>query len=133
MIKFTPDLETNVPHIDEQHRELFKRINSVVALGERSVSKEETDETLNLLGAYIHKHFGDEEELQRKSGYPKYEWHCGQHRQYVESFGQIKAEYEKNGPSLDFTLRLNKSIIDWIIKHIRSADRELGIFINEKT
>jgi len=132
MINFTPDLETKVTHIDEQHKELFKRINDLVSLGAKSVNKEETDKTINLLWEYVTKHFRDEEELQRKHNYPEYEWHREQHKKYIESFIELKDEYAKNGPSAKFTLQLNKSIIEWIVKHIRHVDVELGKFINEK-
>jgi hemerythrin-like metal-binding protein len=131
MINFTPDLETKVEVIDQQHKQLFQRINDVVALGLKSYSKEETDKTINMLGDYIVKHFSDEEALQQKYGYPKYEWHRGQHKLYIETFSKMKAEYAANGPSAAFTLQLNKSIIDWIVKHIRHVDVELGKFINE--
>jgi len=132
MINFTPDLEVKVANIDNQHKELFKRINDVTNLGTKSVNKEETDKTLKLLGDYIVKHFRDEEQLQVRYGYPKYEWHKEQHKLYIDSFNKLKAEYENNGPSAAFTLQLNKSIIDWIVKHIKHVDVELGKFINEK-
>jgi len=132
MIKFTPDLETKVTSIDNQHKELFDRINELTAMGYKSINKEETDKTFKLLGDYIVKHFKDEEDLQRKSGYPKYAWHVEQHRSFVDSFNKLKAEYTQNGPSAAFTLQLNKSIIEWIVKHIRHVDVELGKFINEQ-
>jgi len=132
MINFTADLEVKVPNIDNQHKELFKRINDLTALGAKSVSKDETDKTIKLLGDYIIKHFRDEEELQKRYAYPKYEWHREQHKIYIDSFNKLKAEYDKNGPSTAFTLQLNKSIIDWIVKHIKHVDVELGKFINEK-
>jgi hemerythrin len=131
MIKFTPDLEVKVLNIDNQHKELFERINDLTALGAKSVSKEETDKTFKLLGDYIATHFRDEEHLQLRYKYPKYEWHKEQHKLYIESFNKLKAEYDKNGPSAAFTLQLNKSIIDWIVRHIKHVDIELGKFINE--
>ena len=130
MIKFTSDLETKVPTIDNQHKELFDRINNLVAMGHKAVSKDETDNTFKLLGDYAVKHFKDEEELQKKSGYPKYAWHAEQHRMFIDSINNLKAEYAQNGPSVTFTLQLNKSIIDWIVKHIRHVDVELGKFLN---
>ena len=130
MIEFSSNLETKIPQIDEQHKELINRINNVLALEKGVDSKEVTEKTINMLGAYIEEHFRDEEELQRKSGYPDYEWHREQHRLYIDSFKRLKEEYEKNGPSINFTLELNKSIIQWIVTHIRSADTDLGKFIN---
>lgn len=130
-MKFTSDLIINFPVIDEQHRELFKRLDDVVALGHRAVSAEETEKTLDLLGQYIVKHFRDEEALQVKHNYPKYEWHCGQHKFYIAEYEKLRQEYLKNGPSAQFTLQLNKSVIGWIVRHIKTADRELGKFLNE--
>jgi len=132
MYQLTNDLKTNVAQIDSQHEELFKRINDVVNMNAKAATKEETDKTIKLLGDYITKHFNDEEALQRKYNYPKYEAHRKLHQIYVKSFNDLKAEYDKNGPSIAFTLQLNKSIIEWIVKHIKNVDVDLGIFINSK-
>ena len=131
-MELTPDLLTSIPFIDMQHKDLINRINAVVALGALSVSKEETEKTLEFLRMYIDKHFNDEEIIQRQFGYPKYEWHRGQHQYYISECMKLNAEYKKNGPSAQFTLILNKSIIDWIIKHIKTADVELGQYVNSQ-
>ena len=133
MIKFTDNLITNVKFIDDQHKELFSRINEVIALGTKFASKEETDRTIKMLGDYIVKHFDDEEALQRKYSYPKHNEHKAMHQQYIAEFVKLKAEYDNNGPSVNFTMQLNKSIIDWIVKHIRYVDVDMGKFISEKS
>jgi hemerythrin len=130
MITLTKDMETGVAKIDAQHRELIDRLNAVTSMGIKSVSKEETQKTLNLLGDYIVKHFGDEEELQKKSNYPKYEWHKEQHRLYIAEFQKLKKEFETNGCSPKFTLDLSNSIIQWIVRHIKSVDIEFGKYLN---
>ena len=128
MITLTRDMEVGVPKIDAQHKELIDRLNKVTSMGAKSVSKEETQKTLDLLGEYIVKHFGDEEALQRQSGYPQYEWHKGQHEIYVGEFRKLKREFAANGISAKFTLDLNNSIINWIVRHIKSVDVEFGKF-----
>jgi hemerythrin len=132
MINFTPDLLTGVSAIDEQHKELINRINAVVSMGTKSVSKEEIEETLNMLSDYVKKHFNDEETLQRKSGYPKYDTHRQLHQQYISEIQRLKSEYVKNGPTVQITLQINKSIIEWIVKHIKNVDVELGKFLKSK-
>ena len=127
-MKFTQDMEVGVKQIDEQHKELVDRINAIVALGLKSVSKEETDKTIMLLGDYIIKHFSDEEALMLKAGYPQLKAHKELHKQYIESFKTLRAEYRANGPSAAFTLQLNKAIIEWIVKHIGSADKDFAKF-----
>ncbi len=132
MITLTKDMEVGVPKIDEQHKELVNRLNAVTTMGTTSASKEETQKTLNLLGDYIVKHFSDEEALQRQSGYPKYEWHKGQHQHYVDEFKKLKKEFDTNGASVKFSLDLNNSIITWIVKHIKSVDVEFGKYFRTK-
>jgi hemerythrin len=126
MITLTKDMEVGVQEIDAQHMELIDRLNAVTSMGVKSVTKQETQKTIDLLGEYIIKHFHDEETLQKQSGYPKYEWHKGQHQLYVREFEKLKKEFAVNGISAKFTLDLNNSIIVWIVKHIKSVDVEFG-------
>ncbi|MCL2254232.1 MAG: bacteriohemerythrin [Lachnospiraceae bacterium] len=130
MITLSKDMEVGVEKIDKQHKELIDRLNTLVEMGVHSVSHEETAKTLNLLTDYVKKHFSDEEFLQKQAKYPKYEWHKGQHQLYIDEFDKLKKEFELNGSSAKFTLELNKSIINWIVKHIKSADVELGKYLN---
>ena len=130
-MKFTPDLEIGVGNIDSQHKELFDRIAAVVALGAKSMTKEETDKTINMLGEYIVKHFRDEELLMARHNYPELEKHKVLHAQYIDGFHKLKAEYYANGPSALFTLQLNQSIIEWIVKHIKTADKAFGKFMQK--
>jgi len=131
MITLSKDMEIGVKKVDDQHRELIDRINAVSAMGIQSFSKEETQKTIDMLGDYIVKHFGDEEGLQIQCGYPKYEWHKGQHKILIDAYQKIKKDFADSGPSAKFTLDLNKSIIDWIVRHIKSADAEFGKYYNE--
>jgi hemerythrin len=124
-------MEIGVAKIDEQHRTLVDRLNELVEMGLKSISKEETQKTLDLLGAYVVEHFGDEEALQIQSGYPKYEEHKSLHQQFVNQFILLKKEFDANGNSVKFTMDLNSSIIDWIVRHIKRADVEFGKYYRE--
>jgi len=126
MITLSKDMETGVAKIDTQHKELVDRINAITAMGPKSVSNEETKKTLDLLGKYIIMHFNDEEALQKQSAYPKYEQHSQMHKVYIGEFDKLKKEFAQNGHSAKFTLDLSNSIINWIVRHIKSADVEFG-------
>ena len=130
MITLTKDMLVGVTKIDTQHEELINRLNTVVSMGIEAVSKEETQKTLDLLGEYVIKHFTDEEALQRQGNYPKYEWHRGQHQSYIAEINKLKSEFAANGHSPKFMLDMNKSIIQWIVRHIKSADVELGKYLS---
>ena len=127
----TPDLITHVRTIDEQNEELFFRLSALTALWAHSVTREETEKALDLLNNYINKHFADEEALQLLSAYPQYEQHRGLHKSFIAEFQILREEYKRNGFSAMFAFKLNRSIIDWLVKHIRTVDVEFGKFMNK--
>ena len=131
MLIVTADLMTHVPLIDEQHTELFNRINAVSTIGSLEMARHETEATLDFLGEYIIKHFSDEEELMQQSGYTKYDWHHEMHRWYIAEFRKLREEFMLRGVSVEFTQLLEKSIINWIVHHIGTVDVSLGQFIND--
>ena len=126
MIKFDKSMEVGVKLIDDQHQELISRINAFVGLGVKSYSPDETRKMLDSLGSYIKKHFTDEEKLHMSINYPEATWHKGQHALYIKEFEALYKEYNDNGISVAFTLKMTNSIIGWIVKHIKSADVAFG-------
>ena len=132
MIFLSKEMETGVAKIDAQHKELIDRLNAVTSMGMKSVSAEETKKTLDLLGAYIVKHFEDEELLQKQSNFPKFEQHKEQHKIYIGEFEKLKKEFALNGASPKFTLDLSNSIIKWIVQHIKTVDVEFGKFYSKR-
>ncbi len=132
MIELTNDMLVNIPKIDAQHKELVKMLNTAQSMGMSAFSAAETKKTLDFLGNYVAQHFSDEEALQRQSNYPKYSWHKEQHKIFVDEFMKLKKEFAVNGASSRYTLNLNKSIIGWIVRHIKSADTEFGRYYSTK-
>jgi hemerythrin len=130
-LKLTSDMLTYVPAIDEQHQELINRINSLLSLGLKA-GNEETEKTLDFLGSYVIKHFGDEEVLHLQSGYPKRAEHHAFHQKFIDTFKKLRADYLQKGNSLQFTQQLDRSIINWIVQHIRGADVDFGKFVNSQ-
>ena len=130
MITLTKDMEVGVPKIDSQHKELVDRINAVTAMGTKSATDEETKKTLNFLGEYVVKHFRDEEELHKQSNYPKMAEHKEQHKQFLKAFDDLKNEFLKSGSSAKLTLEINNSAITWVVRHIKSSDKDFGTFYN---
>jgi hemerythrin len=128
MLSLSKDMETGVEKIDAQHRELINRINKLVAIGEQSASAEETKKTIDYMADYVVKHFSDEEAIQIKSNYPKYPEHKKKHTYYIEEFAKFKSEFAEKGSSMEFTMKLNNSLITWIVKHIKGDDVEFGKF-----
>jgi len=133
MLEFTPDFETHVTSVDDQHREIIKLINDLSEMGAKSFTLEELTKTLNFLGDYAIRHFRDEEELMQKWKYPRYEAHKNMHKKFISVFGGLKAELAKEGPSVEFVFKVNKSIVNWIMLHIKQADKAMAAYIIEQS
>ena len=132
MLRLLKSMETGIQEIDDQHRELINRINTVVKMGEAGKSKEETEETLRFLTEYALQHFSTEDDYMNKCSYPICYLHQGQHAGFVEKFVSIKERYEKSGYSRELSEELNAFLVSWTINHIATSDAAFGRYYLKK-
>ena len=128
-LAWTPDLAVGVNEIDEQHKELFKKIDNLHAAMSKGMGKEEITKTLEFLEDYVKMHFGSEEKIMLAKKYPNYNSHNAQHEIYKRNIASLKEELNTKGASINLVLQVNSSICDWIIKHIQEVDKALGNFL----
>ena len=72
MIEWNKRLATGIDEIDDQHKELFSRINLLMEACNVGKGREEVAHLLQFLSTYIRVHFDSEEQIQIESGYPGY-------------------------------------------------------------
>jgi len=130
MLKFTLDLVTNVESVDEQHKEIFRRLNEMSDMGTKLFTDEEVQKTLDFLGEYVVNHFKAEEDLMQKSSYPNYSSHKHEHDKFLESFTKYRHEFQDMGSTVSYTLGLVEHIVDWIVTHIKQSDKEMAKYVN---
>lgn len=123
-------LLTGVVTIDSQHKELFKRINEL--LESAGKGKEKIQEITSFLQSYIRNHFFTEETLMQKANYPEYQLHKRAHDKYSQDFKQLKDAIDREGISLNLTVKMNQLMIDWWINHINNVDKKMAQFIRDK-
>lgn len=131
LIEFDDSLITGNDTIDTQHRELIKKIGDLVASCENGDGKVKAIQMLDYLEEYTNFHFSAEEELQKKSGYPDYDNHRSKHEEFKHTIKEL-FEYldELEGPNRDFVEKVQTQVVDWLFKHIKSADRSVAEYIN---
>lgn len=121
--------------IDGQHKELFRRINSLVQAIKEHRCKDEIDNTLKFLDDYARIHFSDEEKHMRETGYPGYEEQRREHRKYLLSLQELKEQAalpRVHGSSYDLSATTNQVIVDWIVDHIITVDTKFGEFLRNR-
>jgi hemerythrin len=120
--------------IDNQHKELFDRINDLVAAIKQKTCKYKIGDVIKFLDDYIIFHFGEEEKIMRKYKYPGYPEHKAEHRIFLENFQKLKVELPKleggkKTGSYDLSVETNQVVVDWILSHIINVDKKLGEFL----
>lgn len=131
-LQWTQSLSVGVQEIDSQHQELFRRVNRLLDAMRTGKGKDEISPLTKFLEDYVVTHFGAEEALMDKHGYPKRAAHKASHSGFVRDFRNIKAKIEAGGVTAATTIELQRWISDWLLSHISKVDKELGDFIRER-
>ncbi len=114
--------ETGIGIVDEQHKELFRQIDILVANKEPNA----VPKVIDFLGQYVEKHFSTEEGLQRKSKYTDFPEHKKKHVAFVDAFTRLKKEYEESGQNSLILMKLTRVALDWLKQHIRVEDKKFA-------
>lgn len=131
-IQWTEALAVGVPLVDEQHKELFNRVNLLLAASSQGKGKSEIAEVIQFLGSYVVTHFRSEEGQMGQAGYPGLAAHKQLHSDFVSDFGSLKAQFEKEGASTALVLQVQHRVVDWLLQHIGKEDKAFGAFLKAK-
>ena len=131
--EFDISLVTGNNEIDEQHKEWIEKINKLLACCENGGGKIEAIKMLEYMADYTEFHFAAEEKLQEEVDYPALDEHKEKHdefRKVVEELHEMLEEEE--GPSQKFVEAVQKNVVDWLYKHIRTFDCSVATYMNMK-
>jgi len=131
MIQWSSAMETGVPVIDRQHKELVRQVNELVEAMRAGKGRQVVGDTLVFLGRYAQEHFETEEGLMKRFGYPGYERHRAVHEAFKRDFADLSAEYDRNPEKLALTIKVQKRVMDWLREHILRVDAEAGRYLRE--
>jgi hemerythrin len=122
-------LETGHELVDNQHKQLFKKLNDLVEARESGKGKAELAKTLEFLAAYTLKHFDDEEALQVKYNYPDYLRHRTLHTDFKAKVGEMAEQLQKSGYNDVFLGETIGVIADWLLHHIKGDDFRMAAYV----
>ncbi|AEE95232.1 bacteriohemerythrin [Mahella australiensis] len=131
-IQWDQSLSVGIDEIDNQHKELFSRVNALLDACNQGKGKQVVGEIIDFLGDYVVTHFGAEERYMQQYGYPDYDAHKAMHDGFIDSFSELKKKFESEGPGIQLVLLTNRTVVDWLINHIGNTDKALGGFLKTK-
>lgn len=121
-----------VPKIDDQHRKLITAIDELMEACTKMQGRETIGKTLDFVVSYAKEHFADEEKLQLQYAYPQITAHKNMHALFISDVSALVRDFEQNGPTVALTGKINKTLVDWLIKHISVEDKKIGVHIKNK-
>jgi len=130
--KFDKSLETGHAKIDEQHKQLFVTLNTIIKESEQGRGKDEIYKTLDFLNKYAIMHFMTEENLQKEYGYPYYEAHKKSHDDFKASVKSMTNTLIEKGPAKELIDTVAKTVGGWLITHIKGSDIAMASYLKSK-
>ena len=131
--EFNNNLITGNEIIDAQHKELIEKINKLLICCENGGGQLESIKMLDYLSDSTDFHFGEEEALQEKAGYPQLEAHRRKNEEFRTSVRELhEMLIEEEGPSPAFVQAVQKNVIDWLYQHIKKFDNSVAAYIHLK-
>jgi len=131
-IEWNNNLAIGVAEIDDQHKELFCRFDSLLTACNEGKGRDEVLRVLLFLDDYIKSHFAAEERLQLKHEYPGYPAHKEQHTLFIADVDRLESQFKTEGATLPLVIQTNQTLVAWLIKHISRIDIEFAAFLNQK-
>jgi hemerythrin-like metal-binding protein len=121
---WTPGMSVGVPALDAQHRELFTRLNRLVAAIRAGRGSADVAPVLAFLDDYTREHFADEERVMEQAGYPALAEHRAQHAGFCAELARLRERLAVPGADRqELAGHLHLHLRDWLVRHIIGADR----------
>jgi hemerythrin len=130
-IEWTPALSTNFPEVDEQHKELIRRINAMFDACAANKPREEVARLIDFLEEYTVTHFTSEENRMLDLDYPEYRQHKAEHAVFITWVADMKRKFHDEGAGADVLSLITQNLMEWLNGHIRKTDWKLGKYLRD--
>ncbi|MBN2659386.1 MAG: bacteriohemerythrin [Spirochaetales bacterium] len=125
-------LSVGIHKMDDEHKELFVRINSLLkALISRS-GDYNIAELVGFINEYIDFHFRDEERMLASVKFPHLDAHKKLHKIYEDEFNLIEQKLRSGQFDATLLIEIQDKVVNWLLDHIAKVDKKYGEYIAEK-
>jgi hemerythrin len=115
-------LETGIEEIDEQHKELFNRIDELELAIYKGKATAELVKLMEYLDSYIIEHFELEEKLMLDNTYPDFAAHARQHAEFRGVCMIMLNNFKNRGADSYLAIDIDKQLRKWWENHILRMD-----------
>jgi hemerythrin len=130
LLQWHEEYRVDVLRLDTQHRRLFEQANAILDAIESGKDMHEVLSLVDALAEYARYHFGEEEALMVRHGYPDAEPHRVRHAKLMELLADMRAHLDDIGSTDE--VEMLPFLKEWLVTHILTEDRRYSTFLNAK-
>jgi hemerythrin-like metal-binding protein len=127
LMVWTPDLDTGISLIDNQHKILCAYINALHRALTRNMLTEAGPDIIANLKSYTATHFSTEEGYFSRTTYQETDKHKQAHRAFVEKVTQVEKQFASGQALVGNDLL--EFLKTWLFSHIRVTDHQYVPFV----
>ena len=124
-MKWSIQYATGIPHLDEQHKWLFKLAENYRRLLETEGSVRLYSQWLQVLETYARAHFGNEEGCMHRYQCPAAGANSEAHSEFLHALGSFKRRHAEVGCTDADAWQLVEFLEGWLASHIGTIDVQL--------
>ena len=118
-------MSTGVADIDEQHQELIKKLNELMANMHQGTGREALRERMEFLADYAAWHFKHEERCMDAYRCPAAAVNKQAHADFIRTFASLKERVEREGATTLLVIETQQQLSDWLRSHIVKVDTQM--------
>ena len=126
--QWTAMLAIGIVEIDEQHQELFRRVDALLSAAP-SGDPAEVTRMLGFLREYVVHHFAAEEAFMLEQRYPGLDAHRAEHASLFERVREVEEQHRVAGGGPTTAASLHRLLAEWLRTHIGVADAGMARFV----
>lgn len=132
-LTWSEDLSVGYGLIDEQHKELFIRYNSLISACKEGKGRDAILPLLDFMVEYVSRHFAEEEQFMTRYDYPERKEHMEQHKELFKHVNEVYKELQDKGATVAVVTSVNHTMFNWLLRHVKQVDVKLGRFLSAKS
>lgn len=125
---WTEEFKLGIEVIDQQHRQIMDYANELDAALRSGVSQKAIGKLIHTMVDYTVYHFGFEEDLQEKAGYPFLKPHQKSHASFARRINEVSARFDAGE---DVTKEIDGMLSLWVFDHLKHDDSDYVGVVSE--
>ena len=123
-MRWSSKFETGQGDVDEDHKELFRRMNELFEAAKAGAAKQQLLSLLQFLEVYTRTHFTREEKYTGTHNEPNCKHNQVQHLRFLCNIADIRKLVEAEGATPVNIVAMNRLIGEWFANHVLNTDRQ---------